>query len=325
MKIKFKKLLMRILFVLLILVSVAKVYFEIDSLNYELALVDMKKHNKLEVEMMCEVEHKLINVNGCEIHYVISKKRRKKSVVFLHAAFSDNSMFQEQFNNFSNDYTVISIDLLGHGLSESKKSKDKIDASRDHLSSILKKEEIEKTNLIGVSMGSLIAQHFALKYPEKVMSLTAVGGYDINQVNPEIAKTQRLLNIGLVMRALFSMKAFRKKTAELSCKSDRGRALFYQSSNGFSRSSFPKMQGLAKIVVDRDRSEPTYPLFIVTAEFDVELAKRMALKWHAESKNSEYYMFMNAGHCANLDRPAEFNKIVKGFLDQHNETKSTGH
>jgi pimeloyl-ACP methyl ester carboxylesterase len=325
MKSKFKKLLMRTLFVLLMLVSVARVYFEIEGFNYELALIDMKKQNELEVKMNCEMEDKVINVNGCEIHYVISKKRQEKSVVFLHAAFSDHSMFLEQFDSFSDDYTVIAIDLLGHGLSKPKKSDDKIDASRDHLSSVLEEENIEQTNLVGVSIGSLIAQYFALKYPEKVTSLTALGGYDINQVNPEIAKTQRFLNIGLVMRALFSMKAFRKKTAEISCESNRGQALFYQSTNSFRRSSFPRMQGLTKVVVDRDIPEPFYPMFIVTAEFDIELARRMALNWHTENKNSEYYMMMNAGHCANLDKPTEFNNVVKDFLDRNNDIKPTGH
>ncbi len=37
-------------------------------------------------------------------------------------------------------------------------------------------ENIEKANLVGVSLGSLLVQDFALKYPEKTLSLTALGG-----------------------------------------------------------------------------------------------------------------------------------------------------
>jgi pimeloyl-ACP methyl ester carboxylesterase len=142
--------------------------------------------------------------------------------------------------------------------------------------------------------------------------------YDINEENKEVAKVQRSSNMGLIVRALFSMKAFRKKTAEISCYTKRGQTLFYRSSRHYTRSSFATMQRLKNVVKNRDNHQAGYPTFILTAEFDIDLAKEMAKSWHSDLENSEYFMIKDAGHCANLDKPEEFNKRVKDFLDRNN-------
>jgi 3-oxoadipate enol-lactonase len=54
---------------------------------------------------------------------------------------------------------------------------------------------------------------------------------------------------------------------------------------------------------------------ILTGEFDIELATIMAKEWHSELDNSKYFMIENAGHCANIDKPLEFNKILIEFID----------
>ena len=45
----------------------------------------------------------------------------------------------------------------------------------------------------------------------------------------------------------------------------------------------------------------------------------MAKEWHIEINNSEYFMIENAGHCANIDKPLEFNKVVKEFIDRNGQ------
>jgi 3-oxoadipate enol-lactonase len=164
-------------------------------------------------------------------------------IVFLHPAFSDHRAFAQQIDFFSENYRVITVDLIGHGLSKAKKSKDKIDASSKHIEKIIEIEGFDKVHIIGVSMGSLIAQYFALNCPDKIKSLTALGGYDINKENKEVAKAQRSSNLSLIYRAIFSMNSFRKKTSEITCKTEKGQALFYESASLYERKSFMVMQG----------------------------------------------------------------------------------
>jgi pimeloyl-ACP methyl ester carboxylesterase len=256
-------------------------------------------------------------MNGYEIHYNVSGKEHNDLIVFLHPAFSDHRAFDQQIDYFSKDYRVITIDLIGHGLSKANKSNDKIDASSEHINKILDLEGYDRVSLVGVSMGSLIAQYFALQYPDKVKSLTALGGYDINKENKEVERAQRASNLGLIFRAVFSMKSFRKKVAEITCITKKGQALFYESSGFYERKSFLVMQGLQHVIKDRKNIKPKYSILILTAEFDIELAKKLAKEWHENLENSEYFMIKDAGHCANMDDPLEFNRLVKEFLNRN--------
>lgn len=78
------------------------------------------------------------------------------------------------------------------------------------------------------------------------------------------------------------------------------------------------MQGLQKVIKDRKNIKPKYPTLIITAEFDIELAKKLAKEWHENQDNSEYFMINDAGHCANMDDPLEFNRLVKEFINRNN-------
>ena len=52
-------------------------------------------------------------------------------------------------------------------------------------------EKIEKAHFMGVSIGSLLAQHFVYNYPDIALSLTSVGGYPIYADNQLIENAQK--------------------------------------------------------------------------------------------------------------------------------------
>ena len=109
------------------------------------------------------MEHKTIENNGNIVHYYVSGKESGEAIVFLHPAFGDHRCFDKQIDFFSRDYQVITLDMLGHGLTGVGKSKDKLTATATHIAEILKVENKDKLHIIGVSLGSLLAQNFALK------------------------------------------------------------------------------------------------------------------------------------------------------------------
>ena len=255
-------------------------------------------------------EHKTINIKGNEIHYYVSGEKGKPVILFLHPAFSDHTCFYKQIEFFANDFQVITIDLIGHGLSKANNSKLKIDGSAESVLEIMNTENIDKIHVAGVSMGSLIAQHFALQYPEKMLSLTALGGYNINHINKEIIQSQQSEMFKWLLRIIFSMKAFRRYLASVSAINKVEQEHIYESANGFSRKSFTVMPGLNKLIAERENPSRNYPLLILAGEKDNKLAKKMAEHWHNEEPDSLFHFIENAGHCANMDNSDDFNKIV---------------
>ena len=76
------------------------------------------------------------------------------------------------------------------------------------------------------------------------------------------------------------------------------------------------MQGLQNVIKERKGIKTKYPTLILTGEFDIELAKKLAKEWHANLDNSEYFIIKDAGHCANIDNSDDFNRYVSEFIKE---------
>jgi pimeloyl-ACP methyl ester carboxylesterase len=262
------------------------------------------------------IEQKQLKLNGYSIFYFVTGDKEKELIVFLHPAFADHRCFDKQIDYFAKEFRVVTIDMPGHGLSNNEKSNDKIDCTIHHIDTILKNEGYSKAHFVGVSMGALIAQYFSLHYPDKVLSMTILGGYDINANNKEISKAQRSENIKWIFKALFSMNSFRRYVSSVSVSHPVEQAHFYEMTRLFTRKSFMCMSGLGNILKQRDNIIRHYPLLILSGDKDIELARRMSKKWHDSEPASRFQMIENAGHCANMDDPDEFNRIVMSFIRQ---------
>ncbi len=262
------------------------------------------------------VEHKQLKVESYSIHYYISGKPHSTPILFLHPAFADHRCFNKQADYFSKYFRVITIDLPGHGLSRVKGSKDKIDQSVYHIAQILKNEEIDRAHFVGVSMGSLIAQYFALNYPGMVSSLTVVGGYNINADDRKVAKAQRAENLKWIWKAMISMDSFRRYVAGVSVYREEEKVKYYEMAQSFTRRSFSVMSGLQKVVQPRKNIKRDYPLLLICGEYDQELVKKTAGKWRESDPDTEFHIIKNAGHCANMDKAPEFNEIVMDFIKE---------
>ena len=94
--------------------------------------------------------------------------------VFIHGVGLDHKMWSPQINSLNN-YSSITYDLLGHGQTDYTKSEITLDDFSNQLKSLLEYLKIEKINLIGFSLGSLIALNFAEKFQDILETLTLIG------------------------------------------------------------------------------------------------------------------------------------------------------
>lgn len=267
-------------------------------------------------EMKMEIKHKH---TASAIHYFVSENNpseEKGAILFIHPAFADHRAFDEQVSFFSTDYKVITMDLLGHGLSQGFKTKEKIHDTYKHIDEILANENIQKIHLVGVSVGALMAQDFANKYPEKIASLSSLGGYDINNYDSSIEKAQRKEQIGFMLKALFSIKLFSKSNSEISAYTEQAQKQFYRMNMLFKRRSFAYMTSLGRIM-NQNKSMPAFPILIIYGEHDNDLAISLSKAWYSNSKGSKLITIKDAGHCANMDNPQGFNQAIMNFLQEN--------
>jgi pimeloyl-ACP methyl ester carboxylesterase len=95
-------------------------------------------------------------------------------LVFVHGVGLDHKMWDSQISSLNN-YSTITYDLLGHGKTPYNKEKITLNDFSDQLGFLLKFLKTDKINLIGFSLGSLIALDFASKFQHKLKSLTVIG------------------------------------------------------------------------------------------------------------------------------------------------------
>lgn len=245
------------------------------------------------------------------IAYVMDDTQQKEWVIFIHAAFVDHRMFQEQIKYFSGKYNVIAVDILGHGDSLHAKKGDTIDQMSLWIAQIMEKHQIFAAHFVGVSLGAIIIQDFACRYENKVSSLACFGGYDIFHFDKEKQKKNSKSQMKMMMKALFSIRWFAKDNKKISAYSKKGQEIFYQLNLQFKKSSFRYFTKLGNIGRCEEK-ERTYPLLIGCGEYDIPMEIEIIHEW-GKRENCESVIFPLAGHCVNLDVPEEFCAYLEKF------------
>lgn len=119
------------------------------------------------------------NVNGINIHYELAGEG--PALVLLHGLQGDASTFDSLMPALSKHFHVLRFDQRGSGLTDKPDEAYSIEMLADDTVGLMQSLGIESANIFGVSLGGMIAQSLALKYPEQVQKLilacTLPGGF----------------------------------------------------------------------------------------------------------------------------------------------------
>lgn len=265
--------------------------------------------------MSNQLSAKTINVHDFDLHYYTAGSTHNPALILIHPAFGDHQCFAQQIDSFAKLHYVILIDLPGHGRSQPSKALIGIERTPEYLAAILQNENHAQAHVLGVSLGSLIAQEFAYRYPHLIASVTVVGGYSIFGDQRAVMQAQRKEMLKWIFMVLFSIERFRRYVARISVFYSAGQELFYQRMQFFSRSSFRLMSKLNQIMHPNEAA-PQQKLLVLVGEHDQPIALQAAREWQQQQPTIGYHVLPNAGHCANMDNPTLFNQLVLDFVQQ---------
>ena len=106
---------------------------------------------------------------GIKVKYVEMGQRGKETLILLHGMTDNSRSWSLIAPYFTDKYHVLIIDQRGHG--DSDKPDFRMYAISDYasdLASFMQAKNIKQAHIVGHSLGSMIAQTFAVNYPEKV-------------------------------------------------------------------------------------------------------------------------------------------------------------
>jgi len=96
-------------------------------------------------------------------------------LILLHGYTTTSEFWREQVEELSCSYQVIRPNLPGHGISAAPPTRQyTIDAFVADLERLFRHFSLRRAALVGLSMGGVISQHFALRNPQLLQALVLV-------------------------------------------------------------------------------------------------------------------------------------------------------
>lgn len=212
----------------------------------------------------------------------------------------------------SDAYTVINMDVRGHGLSRPCNTFSVKEAASD-LKNILLAEKCEKYILIGLSMGGYIVQEYAFSYGG-ALGYMIIGAPPI--FLPCYTKLEKFeLKHSAIMMNLFPWGILKQEMTKACAFTKEARERILPMFDEMKKSEFIKFWNGIATCLHEEEMQFDAPLLVACGEKDKTGSIKKCMKaWESGYENCEIVFFKNAAHVANLDAPKEFNKTMINFV-----------
>lgn len=127
------------------------------------------------------------------------KGNGKETLVLLHGFLENISIWSDMEAYLAKDFTLIKIDLPGHGKSDTLAEVHTMELMADEVKQVVDRENLAQFHLLGHSMGGYISLAFAEKFPDSLKSLTLF--FSTYFADDEEKKEQRIKSYRIIKDA----------------------------------------------------------------------------------------------------------------------------
>jgi pimeloyl-ACP methyl ester carboxylesterase len=247
-----------------------------------------------------------------------------ETLVLRHAGFVDSRMWDGQWDSFTQQYRVLRFDMRGFGKSDPATGP----VSRRHdMYCLLRKLGIKRANLLGCSMGGEMAIDFTLEHPEMVLSLVIVsgtpGGFEMQGEPPtqimEMLQAIEMDDLELVSELQISLwvdgiyRNMRQVDPHVRLLAAEMNRIAVKNGTWAKADSRP-LNPLNPTAVGR-LAEINVPVLVIAGSLDHPEVLRGADLLANGVRGAKKVILSDTAHMPNMEKPAEFNRIVLDFLN----------
>ncbi len=265
--------------------------------------------------MICKTE------DGKSIYFeVVGNTTSSKSIVFLNGLSQTTIAWSFMVPYFEKDYRIILIDLIFQGQSEKSGDVRDFDQHARDVLAVLNFLSIDNTTFVGLSYGSLVAQHLGVNHADRVDKICLMSTFAHKTPYYEAIELswRRALDFGGYGLMLDVMLPFVLGTSYFS------HPLIPIDILKAARKDLVDANALGKLM-DATHARTDYrsklkqikaPTLVIhgrqDALFSLELGKSVA----DHIVNSQFVVIENAGHTLNLEEVKLVSEIILEFLKQ---------
>ena len=267
----------------------------------------------------------MIHKNGItDIHYELHGPigdETRPWMVFAHSLACTSEMWYSQIAEFAGDYRVLTFDTRGHGRSSApvpaaNYENYHFDSLVSDVASLFDALKIENPDFVGLSMGGMLAQAFAIKHPGRLKSLTIAdsvcewpaGSADVFQARVDQARANGMKAIlNSALDRWFTAPYHASNPAEVGSVA---KMILNTKVDGYAGCSYsiPRINFTSKL------AGIEAPILVMTGRHDPATTVALAEQIHAAAPGSTLEIIENAAHLSNIENPKAFNGAIRKFL-----------
>lgn len=255
-----------------------------------------------------------VRVNDVLLHYRLHGRRDAPALVLINSLGTDARIWDAVIDRLADQYRILSYDKRGHGLSDAPKGDYSLDDHVGDLAGLVAHCGLDRVALMGVSVGGLIAQGYALAYPDQVTSLvlcdTAAKLGDAASWDGRIrtVREQGMAALADAVMERWFPPAFRtQRPDELA-----------GWRNLFLRGSADGYCGTCATLRDSDLRDRigglAMPALVVVGSEDASTPVEIVRAAATAIQGARFEIIEGAGHIPSIDQPARLTAVVQAFL-----------
>ena len=292
-----------------------------------------------------ETDGKYYEVNGAKLWTV--SFGTGEPLFFIAGGPGNNHYGLRRFDSLSTANTLVYYDAFGRGKSDTAEVVTEYSLERDieDLEGLRKVMGFDKINILGHSYGGVVAQGYAIKYPENVSHLIIANSlhsdlmwqencdnsnHEIKTNYPEVwAELMKVRDLGAVSSDPIHYKIYDKvpygflyaynpenfkPSGRKPYPNPLNRKLYYQMVGR--DGDFELTSDIGNFDYRKQLKDLRMPVLIYGGRFDRVAVPRMMVEYRMYCQQAEFVMFEESGHNPQVEEPSKLFTLIREFLNK---------
>lgn len=258
------------------------------------------------------------HINGIDIGYELSGNVSGPTVMLSHSLSCDRHVWDYQLPALQPTFRVLRYDSRGHGASGAPAGPYSLDQLGDDAVGLLDALGLSRVHFVGVSMGGMVGQNLALRYPERLLSLTLSDTTAEIPADEQPDWQQRIdtataEGMGALVQetlAICFSERFRHDPSASAALEQTERAILTTPVSGFVGCCEAIRQLDYLSALERIR----VPTLVTVGEHDPDTPPARARAIQQRIKNARLVMIPDAAHLNNIEQAPLYNRALLNFI-----------
>ncbi len=260
-----------------------------------------------------------LRVNDVNLYYEFHGPEDGELLILNNGVFMNTASWAFQLPDLCKRYRVLAYDMRGQGQSGHPAGEYTLGLHADDLVALMDALKLDRAHLVGTSYGGELNLEMGLRFPERCQSLVIIASVSHSEalLVAMIERWRIAAQLGdgpqffrLIYADTYS-EGFLTQRPELIPMAEQR----YASLDLIA--AVQLIESFQRFNVTADLGRIQVPTCIASAELDLLKPRRYGEIMHQAIAGSEFHLIPGAGHVVVLEKAAEVNSIILGFLAKH--------